>query len=959
MPPVQIQSTVSAFAAILGDGSVQCWGRPTHGGYTANAQERLRDVRQIHSTLQAFAAICGDGSVVTWGNAGFGGDSNVVQDALTNVVQIQHELQNVEQIQATVSAFAAIRQDGSVVTWGDDEAGGDSSLVQAQLRTVQCIQATEAAFAAIKKDGSVVTWGLDDSGGDSSSVQAQLWKVKHIQACGVGFAAILENGTVVCWGAEDILGITPTSQLVNVQSIGSQVNVQSIQASQLAFAAILDNGQVVTWGDRGGSSSRVQHQLQNVKEIHATDHLFAALLENGSVVTWNYNSPKPLPQLRNVLQIQAGRHSFAALKSDGSVVTWGHAHGDDDFADVQEQLKNVLCIQASYYGFAAVRAVLQRLRHPTARHPPLAADREGIADRCSTGHDIPPPGIDQLLPCCGGGWRGFALAWQPAVEDSYAQCAVHVSIMRGSKQEEAAIRLQGDPGKSRGHNLQKDRKVQKGSLCKDLTELHKRPVVRMILSSCGPASALDTIRTKKKGDVARRAEKKDWHPLCDCAGLHSNVKVQAQQHPLTVPMNYGTAECEASSQNAADHDVVKKFARQKDMLMNLTVQLTQSRYRKCSFRSGDSAPGRESYDSFVATPITESMDIQESVFAVGSGPEFMIEGEPVSRAAMGIEHIFESRITELLIIGCDGIASSRMSPGEAISELPIFLNLVLLGAEVDASSGLPLDVQLESFYVLNNILVSIFVVEVVLKISAYRSLRHKDLQNITRERASRCFGHLGLASGLLKSEADQMTGHLRVMRFARLVRALRGIRVIRLLRCLAFTISKSAGYISGLRTILFSIATWLQRAQPREFDLADFGFVLMQDVEFRLLSFLSERHSVGESMLTLFLSITGGVFCNMAIESARADKDMAILQQMRKHEAQVDSLRELFKEIDNDGSSVLTLPELKDNMANFMQSLEISTQEDVPTLCKNRSLLRTVIDADNSGEITLDEFVFG
>ena len=97
----------------------------------------------------------------------------------------------------------------------------------------------------------------------------------------------------MCWGAEDILGITPTSQLVNVQSI---------QGSQLAFAAILDNGRVVTWGDRGGSSSRVQHQLQNVKEIHATDYLFAALLENGSVVTWNYNSPKPLPQLRNVLQ---------------------------------------------------------------------------------------------------------------------------------------------------------------------------------------------------------------------------------------------------------------------------------------------------------------------------------------------------------------------------------------------------------------------------------------------------------------------------------------------------------------------------------------------------------------------------------------------------------------------------------------------------------------------------------
>ena len=82
-------------------------------------QDALTNVVQIQATRKAFAAIRGDGSVVTWGPALAGGDSSGVQ----------HELQNVEQIQATVSAFAAIRQDGSVVTWGDDEAGGDSSLV--------------------------------------------------------------------------------------------------------------------------------------------------------------------------------------------------------------------------------------------------------------------------------------------------------------------------------------------------------------------------------------------------------------------------------------------------------------------------------------------------------------------------------------------------------------------------------------------------------------------------------------------------------------------------------------------------------------------------------------------------------------------------------------------------------------------------------------------------------------
>ena len=53
--------------------------------------------------------------------------------------------------------FAAIFGDGSVVTWGDSDCGGDSSAVQDQLKNVQQVQASNFAFAAILSDGSVVT----------------------------------------------------------------------------------------------------------------------------------------------------------------------------------------------------------------------------------------------------------------------------------------------------------------------------------------------------------------------------------------------------------------------------------------------------------------------------------------------------------------------------------------------------------------------------------------------------------------------------------------------------------------------------------------------------------------------------------------------------------------------------------------------------------------------------------
>ncbi|OLP56422.1 hypothetical protein AK812_SmicGene48582, partial [Symbiodinium microadriaticum] len=78
------------------------------------------------------------------------------------------QLKNVQQIQASNGAFAAIRADGSVVTWGKPEEGGDSSAVQELLKDVQHVQASHGAFAAVVGDGSVITWGHPQHGGDGT-----------------------------------------------------------------------------------------------------------------------------------------------------------------------------------------------------------------------------------------------------------------------------------------------------------------------------------------------------------------------------------------------------------------------------------------------------------------------------------------------------------------------------------------------------------------------------------------------------------------------------------------------------------------------------------------------------------------------------------------------------------------------------------------------------------------------
>ena len=68
------------------------------------------------------------------------------------------------------------------MTWGDSSPGGDKCPVQEQLKDVQQIQASGGAFAAILGDGTVVSWGRATAGGDSSHVLQQLNHVRQIQA---------------------------------------------------------------------------------------------------------------------------------------------------------------------------------------------------------------------------------------------------------------------------------------------------------------------------------------------------------------------------------------------------------------------------------------------------------------------------------------------------------------------------------------------------------------------------------------------------------------------------------------------------------------------------------------------------------------------------------------------------------------------------------------------------------
>eukprot|EP00434_Breviolum_minutum_P005321 symbB.v1.2.004693.t1/scaffold269.1/size246462/3 len=151
-----------AFAAVLGDGSVVTWSDSNGGkggGDSLAAQRELRDIVEIHPFEQCFVAMRRDKSAIFWGRD-----------------QEPQVFRDVTKVGVTKRGLAALKMDGSVEGIDFPARGGISfTSVESQLQEgVTELHMNANAFAAVKHDGSILTWGSQKHGGDSRSVQGLL-----------------------------------------------------------------------------------------------------------------------------------------------------------------------------------------------------------------------------------------------------------------------------------------------------------------------------------------------------------------------------------------------------------------------------------------------------------------------------------------------------------------------------------------------------------------------------------------------------------------------------------------------------------------------------------------------------------------------------------------------------------------------------------------------------------------
>jgi alpha-tubulin suppressor-like RCC1 family protein len=257
----------------------------------------------------------------------------------------------------------ALKDDGMVVTWGDNSRGQTNT--PGGLSGVTAIAAGAYHTLALKSDGSVVAWG-DNTFGQRSvpsglttlSVSATipanttgLISTITLAAANAGIVpgmSVAGPGFTVGMGAQvlTVVGTTVTLSVPNVNTVLTpapltfSTGVVAIAAGYYHSVALKSNGTVVAWGDNtsgqvtgtptttapNSATANPVAFLSGVTAIAAGDMHTVALIGDGTVVAWGRDreGQTAIPaDLSGVTAIAAGVFHTVALRRDGTMVAWG------------------------------------------------------------------------------------------------------------------------------------------------------------------------------------------------------------------------------------------------------------------------------------------------------------------------------------------------------------------------------------------------------------------------------------------------------------------------------------------------------------------------------------------------------------------------------------------------------------------------------------------------------------
>eukprot|EP00435_Cladocopium_sp_Y103_P056079 s734_g18.t2 len=334
--------------------------------------------------------------------------------------------------------------------------------------------------------------------------------------------------------------------------------------------------------------------------------------------------------------------------------------------------------------------------------------------------------------------------------------------------------------------------------------------------------------------------------------------------------------------------------------------------------------------------------------------------------------------------------------------LLVFAHALLLGFEIDRAANSAQEPIPEWFSIANLIIVSIFVLELLLKFLQLGCSQFWCGMDSGWNAFDGCIVTLCVADvivdfwsrSLTASTAFEELGTWRTLRF---IRAMQTIRIVRIFRYVVALRTLAVSIVATMSSLLWTLALLAMMFYA-------FSLVLTQQVaehcRFILVESAGQSQcsddlqlywgSVAESALTLFMAISQGmdwqvalrplwdvsylavcamllyvsitilailnVFCNTAMESASRDKDVAARNLAASRSQQAKQLKEVFQEMDRLDMNAISIEDLDEAMESsqlqhFLESMGIST-DDVWTLF-------LLLDVEEKGVIEIDAFVSG
>lgn len=320
--------------AVAQDGSVYGWGSNVFNEVGSNSGTLpvtapvvvagLPTITAVAAGASFSLALAANGTVWGWGynslgNMGLGFTSlNVLPPAQAK------NLNGVVRIGAGNGYALALRIDGTLWGWGDNGAGqlgiGAASAAVTSPGPITTLQ-NVVSFAtgnqhalAVKNDGTVWSWGSNENfGALGNGVQmgnvptptqvAGLTGMEQVFA-GFGFSGcIADDGSMWTWGhnSQGQLGIglglqEPLPTLVNGLN-----QVTAVAAGGSHSLAIRNDGGVWAWGSNGNGQLGIGSTTPPVTDI-----------------------PRHISTLANMTAIDAGLAHGIARRSDGTIHTWGY-----------------------------------------------------------------------------------------------------------------------------------------------------------------------------------------------------------------------------------------------------------------------------------------------------------------------------------------------------------------------------------------------------------------------------------------------------------------------------------------------------------------------------------------------------------------------------------------------------------------------------------------------------------